>query len=57
MIDDEHPSVLSAFHATFDGRFALLALLVDDDSHSIITRLDKVVTDTAAGLLAKLYLK
>ena len=48
-------TVMSAFQATIDGRFAPLATLVDGDADldSMITHFNKAVTDTAAELLGK----
>ena len=49
------PPVMSAFQATIDGRFAPLAMLVDEDADldSMVTHFNKAVTDTAAELLGK----
>ena len=49
------PTVMSAFQATIDGRFAPLATLVDEDADldSMVTHFNKAVTDTAAELLGK----
>ena len=46
-------TVMSAFQATIDGRFAPLATLVDedDDLDSMVTRFNKAVIDTAAEIL------
>ena len=48
-------TVMSAFQATIGGRFAPLAMLVDEDADldSMVTHLNKAVTDTAAALLGK----
>ena len=49
------PTVMSAFQATIGGRFAPLAMLVDEDADldSIVTHFNKAVTNTAAELLGK----
>ena len=49
------PTVMSAFQATIGGRFAPLAMLVDEDADldSMVTHFSKAVTDTAAELLGK----
>ena len=49
------PTVMIAFQATIDGRFAPLATLVDEDGDldSMFTNFNKAVTDTAAELLGK----
>ena len=49
------PTVMSAFQATIGGRFAPLAMLVDEDVDldSMVTHFSKAVTDTAAELLGK----
>ena len=49
------PTVVSAFQATICGRFAPLAVLVDEnaDLDSMVTHFSKAVTDTAAELLGK----
>ena len=49
------PTVMSAFQATIGGRFTPLAMLVDEDADldSMVTHLNKTVTDTAAELLGK----
>ena len=49
------PTVMSAFQAPIAGIFAPLATLVDKDADldSMITHLNKAVTDTAAELLGK----
>ena len=49
------PTVMSAFQATIGGRFAPLAMLVDEDADldSMVTHFNKAVTDTAAELLGK----
>ena len=49
------PTVMSAFQATIGGRIAPLATLVDEDADlgSMVTHLNKAVTDTAAELLGK----
>ena len=50
-----NPTVMSAFQATIGGRFAPLALLVDEDADldSMVTHFNKAVTYTAAELLGK----
>ena len=50
-----NPTVMSAFQATIDGRFAPLATLVDEeaDLDSMVTHFNKAVTDTAVELLGK----
>ena len=47
------PTVMSIFQATLGGRFAPLAMLVDEDADldSMVTHFSKAVTDTAAELL------
>ena len=49
------PTVMSAFQATIGGRFAPLAMLVDEDADldSMVTHFNKAVTDTTAELLGK----
>ena len=49
------PTVMNAFQATIGGRFAPLAMLVDEDADldSMVTHFNKAVTDTAAELLGK----
>ena len=49
------PTVMSAFQANICGRFAPLATLIDedDDLDSMVTHLNKMVTDTAVELLGK----
>ena len=49
------PTVMSAFQATIGGRFAPLAMLVDEyaDLDSVVTHFNKTVTDTAAEFLGK----
>ena len=49
------PTAMSAFQATISGRFAPLAMLVDEDTDldSMVTHFNKAVTDTAAELLGK----
>ena len=49
------PTVMSAFQATICGRFAPLAMLIDEDAvlDSMVTHFNKAVTDTAAELLGK----
>ena len=49
------PTVMCAFQATIGGRFAPLAMLVDEDADldSMVTHFSKAVTDTAAELLGK----
>ena len=49
------PTVMSAFQATIGGRFAPLAILVDEDAdlYSMVTHFNKAVTDTSAELLGK----
>ena len=49
------PTVMSAFQATIGGRFAPLAMLVNEDADldSMVTHFNKAVTDTAAELLGK----
>ena len=49
------PTVVSAFQATIGGRFAPLAMLVDEDVDldSMATHFNRSVTDTAAELLGK----
>ena len=49
------PTVMSTFKKTIDGRFAPLAMLVDEDADldSMVTHFSKAVTDTAAELLGK----
>ena len=46
---------MSTFQATIGGRFASLAMLVDEDADldSIFIHFNKAVTDTAAELLGK----
>ena len=46
---------MSAFQATIGGRFAPLAMLVDEDADldSMVTHFNKAVTDTAAEPLGK----
>ena len=46
---------MSAFQATIGGRFAPLAVLVDEDADldSMVTHFNMAVTDTAAELLVK----
>ena len=46
---------MSVFQATIGGRFAPLAMLVDEDADldSMITHFSKAVNDTAAELLGK----
>ena len=48
-------TVMSAFQATIDDRFAIFAKLVDEDADldSMVTHFNKAVTDTAAELLGK----
>ena len=48
-------TVMSAFQATIGSRFAPLATLVDEDADldSMVTHLNKAVTETAAELLGK----
>ena len=48
-------TVISAFQATIVGRFAPLAMLVDEDADldSMVTHCNKAVTDTEAELLGK----
>ena len=50
-----NPTVMSVFQATVGGRFAPLAMLVDEDADldSMVTHFSKTVTDTAAELLGK----
>ena len=50
-----NPTVMSVFQATIGGRFAPLAILVDEDADlgSMVTHFSKTVTDTAAELLGK----
>ena len=50
-----HPTVVSAFQVTIGGRFAPLAMLVDEDADldSMVTHFSKAVTDTVAELLGK----
>ena len=47
------PTVMSAFQAIIGGRFAPLAMLVDEDADldSMVTHFNKAVTDTADELL------
>ena len=49
------PTVMSASQATIGGRFAPLAMLVDEDADldSMVIHFNKAVTDTAAELLGK----
>ena len=49
------PTVMSAFRTTIGGRFASLAMLVDEDADldSMATNFNKAVTDTAAEFLGK----
>ena len=49
------PTVMSAFQITIGGRFAPLAMLVDEDADldSMVTHFSKAVTDTVAELLGK----
>ena len=49
------PTVMRAFQATIGGRFAPLAMLVDEDADldSMVTHFNKAVTDTTAELLGK----
>ena len=49
------PTVINAFKTTISGRSVPLAMLVDegDDLQSLVTNLNKVVTDTAVELLRK----
>ena len=49
------PTVMCVFQATIGGRFAPLAMLVDEDADldSMVTHFNKAVTDTAAELLGK----
>ena len=53
------PTVMSALQATIGGRFAPLAMLVDEDAdlHSMVTHFNKAVTDTEAELLGKQHRK
>ena len=46
---------MSAFQATIGGKFAPLAMLVDEDADLdfMVTHFNKAVTDTAAELLGK----
>ena len=50
---------MRAFQATIGGRFAPLAMLVDEDADldSMVTHFSKAVTDTAAELLGKQHRK
>ena len=50
-----NPTVISVFQATIGGRFASLAMLVDEDADldSMITHFSKAVTDTTAELFGK----
>ena len=50
-----HPTVMSAFRVTIGGRFAPLAMLVDEDADldSMFTHFSKAVTDKVAELLGK----
>ena len=50
-----YPTVMSVFQATIGGRFAPLAMLVDEDADldSMVTHFNKAVTDTAAERLGK----
>ena len=50
-----YPTMMSAFQATIDGRFATLAKLVDEDADldSMVTHFNKAVTDTAVEFLGK----
>ena len=43
------PTVMSAFQATIGGRFAPLAMLVDEDADldSMVTHFNKAVNDTS----------
>ena len=54
-----NPTIMSVFQATIGGRFAPLAMLVDEDADldSMVTHFSKTVTDTAAELLGKQRLK
>ena len=45
-------TVMRAFQATIDGRFASLAMLVDEDT-DLVTHFNKAVTDITAELLGK----
>ena len=49
------PTVMNAFQATLCGRFAPLAILVDEDADldSTVTHFIKAVTNTAVALLGK----
>ena len=49
------PTVMSAFQITIGGRFAPLAMLVDEDADldSMVTHFSKAVTDTVAEPLGK----
>ena len=49
------PTMMSPFQASIGGRFAPLATMVDSDADldSMVTHLNKAVTDTAAELLGK----
>ena len=49
------PTVMSAFQATTGGRFAPLAMQIDEDADldSMVTQFNKAVTYTAAELLGK----
>ena len=49
------PTMMMAFQATIDGRFAPLATLVNEkaDLDSMFIHFNKAVTDTAAELLGK----
>ena len=50
-----NPTVMSVLQATIGGRFAPLAMLVDEDAEldSMVTHFSKTETDTAAELLGK----
>ena len=59
MLKLNDPTVMSAFQATIDGRFAPLATLADEDAdlNFMVTHFNKAVTDTAAELLVKQHHK